>query len=365
MAATEALPAAIEQGARNLLLDCAGLAPGDSLLLVHEDPALGWWQADLVETLARAAQLLGIRVRRLETGPPSNTRDASVQDAMRAHPCTLFLARIGDQDRFSASLPGQRRVMCYLRDSRMLASSFGRVSFQAMKALKTALDRVIAGARTIEISCPLGSHMVASFDPGIETGDAGDPADVTMLRFPLGIVSPVAAAAFSGRAVMSRYLTPTGSAVYEPAVLGIESPVAAIIDRGRITGFDGDPAQVEAITDHYRRVARQFGLDAFCVHSWHAGIHPGVDCSLAEDENPDLWGNIVFNHPRYLHFHSCGSSPPGEISWMLRDHRVLLDGVALWDAGRLRPQNFAPARACLAAWPELQTLYDRPAAEPA
>lgn len=365
MAIANSPSAAIEQGARNLLLDCAGLVPGDSMLLVHEDPTLGWWQADLIETLTDAARQFGIRVRCIETGVPTNARDETIQAAMQEQSCTLFLARIGDQDRFAEPRPGQRRVMCYARDTGMLASDFGRISYSAIKALKIALDRTIVRARRIEITCPLGTRIGATFEPGPEPTAAGDPADVSIRRFPMGIVSPVLAAAFSGRAVMSHYLTPTGSAVYEPAVLEIESPVEAIIEHGRITGFDGDAGQVEAIDAHYRRIANLFDLDPFVVHSWHAGIHPGVNYESAEDANPDLWGNTVFNHPRYLHFHSCGSNSPGEISWMLRDHHVTLDDVPLWEAGRLHPDNFEIGRACMAEWPELQTLYAETSPQPA
>lgn len=357
MTMTEPLSDRLEQGARNLLIDCAGLVPGDSLLLVHEDAALGWWQAELVDTLAAAAERLGIRVRRMQTGPPGNQRDPAVVDATSEHDCTLFLARIGDQDRFGTVPPGQRRVMCYLRDLSMLASSFGRAPYPAMKALKIALDRTIRRADRIDITCPLGTRLSASRAGGGEIADRDEPPDVSILRFPMGIVSPVPAAEFSGRAVVARYLTPTGSAVYDSPVLKVESPVEAIIEHGRISGFEGDAGQVEAIDAHYRRVARLFDLDPFVVHSWHAGIHPGVSCAIEEDENPQLWGHTMFNHPRYLHFHSCGSNPPGEISWMPSDPCVRLDGVPLWKDGRLLVDNFAAARDCLAQWPELRALY--------
>ncbi len=353
MTAADASLAEIEAGAKNLLLDCAGLAAGDSLLVVFEDPALGWWQADVIETVIAAAEKIGVHVERMETGPPTNERDEGIAAAMREHECTMFFARVGDQDRFVAPVTGRRIVMCYTRDIRMLASPFGSVPYTAMKALKVALDREIARARRIEIQCPLGTDLTATLEPVADP----EPDDVSIHRFPMGIVSPVLAARFSGPAVMSGYLTPTGSAVYEPAVLKLDSPLVARIESGRITGFDGPPAGVRAVEDHYRHVANLFDLDAYRVHSWHAGIHPGVDYAPAEDDNPDRWGNTVFNHPRYLHFHSCGSRPPGEISWMLRDHRVELDGVALWDGGWLRPENFAGARRCLQQWPQLQALY--------
>ena len=343
----------IEQGAANLFRNCAGLESGQSLLLVSEDPELGWWDADLIDFLQKSALKFGYRVTQLQVGAPGNHRDDRVQAAMQSHDCALFLARAGDQDRFSTEDRGCRIIMCYARNRDMLASPFGRVSYQAMSALKSELDRVIASARHIRITCPLGSDLVAEREPR----QYSEPADVTVRRFPMGIVSPILADAFCGKAFMSNYLTPTGSAVYEPPNLRLESPVVARIENGRILGFDGADEMVEAIEQHYRQVARQFDLEPFAVHSWHAGIHPGVHCAIDEHDNPDLWGNTVFNHPRYLHFHSCGNNPPGEISWMLRDHRVTLDGVPLWDEGELLPHNFPTAARCIDTWPELGMLF--------
>ncbi len=343
----------IEPGVRNLLFNCAGLRERDSLLVVYEKPELGWWQADLIESVIEQARKFGIDAHPLETGAPTNQRDEKVQAAMQEHDCSLFFARAGDQDRFSTANAGNKIVMCYARDKSMLASSFGQVDYQAMKALKIALDGIIAGAGSIEISCPLGTRLNAEFDSAATPA----PGDVTVRRFPMGIVSPVLAEPFSGEAIISNYLTPTGAGVYQPANLKVGAPVSARIERGRISRFDGPPRLVESIEQHYQRVARLFDLEPFVIHSWHAGIHPGATCSISEDQNPDLWGNTVFNHPRYLHFHSCGVNAPGEISWMLRDHRVKIDGQPLWDAGRMRLQDFPQARQCLESWPELKKLY--------
>ena len=356
MSATDPLPDPLDLGAANLFQNCAQLQPGDSLLLVSETPELGWWDADLIAFLADSARQAGYRVTELQVGAPGNDRDERVQAAMQTHDCALFLARAGDQDRFSTAERGCRIVMCYARNRDMLASTFGHVAYPAMCALKSELDRIIAAARHIRITCPLGSDLEAQLEPRGNT----ESADVSVRRFPMGIVSPILAQPFSGKAVMAHYLTPTGSAVYEPAVLELETPATALLQSGRIVGFDGPSETVQSIEQHYQRVARQFDLEPFVVHSWHAGIHPGVQCAIREADNPDLWGNTVFNHPRYLHFHSCGVNAPGEISWMLRDHRVTLDGVPLWDQGELMPQNFPAAARCLEEWPELSGLYRHP-----
>ena len=36
----------LAEGARNLVLNCADLKAGDDILIVHEDPALAWYDLD-------------------------------------------------------------------------------------------------------------------------------------------------------------------------------------------------------------------------------------------------------------------------------------------------------------------------------
>jgi hypothetical protein len=345
-------------GTRNLLFDCADLTPGDSILIVYENPQTGWWDRDLVDTLVREAGSLGFSVDCMIADAPANQKDGAIAAAVARYACTIFLARIGDQDRFAQPLPGNKIVVCYARNNDMLASDFGTVSFRAMKRLQLAVDRLVFSATSIDISCPQGTRISGS----VTQAQPGDPLDVSLLRFPLGIGAPVSASRFSGRVSLNGYLTPTGSRVYHPGNVKIDSPVFAVVEQGRIIRFEGEADVVEAIDRHYRNIGRQFDIDPYVVHSWHAGIHPGLTCSLSEDRDPDLWSNSVFNHPRYLHFHSCGDYPPGEVSWLLKNHRVSIDGVDMWVDGELKPENFDSTRLCLREHPELAELYSANAA---
>lgn len=342
----------------NLLFDCAGLARGSSLLLVREDAALGWYDREVADAIAEAAREHGIEVEIIDVGAPQNQPNAAVSNAMQRHDCTLFLARLGDQDRFASPPPGKTLVMCYLRSLDMLGSPFATVSYAATVAVKQALDRLLARARRIEISCPLGTDC---------RGEAGSTdtamSDVSVRRFPLGVVTPIDAHRFSGRVAVANYLTPTGSRVYEPAWLALDTEIFARVDSGRIVGFDGDPATVASVERHYRAVAARFEIDPAVVHSWHVGLHPGLSYRQTAADNPDRWSNTIFNHPRILHFHTCGDYAPGEICWILRDPTVTIDGEALWDQGEIRLEGFAETRSCLARWPELERLY-REAAGP-
>ncbi len=346
----------LEAGARNLLVNCADLKPDESLLIICEDPALGWYDYDTAAAVAAEARKMGISPTLLAVGAPENARDRDVTDAVAAHDCTIFMTRIGDQDRFAEPVPGKKSVMCYARDAGMLASAYGRANHRAFVDLKKAIDDILLDAATIRIGCPLGTDLSG----GVSNSDRETPGDVSVRRFPLGVPQPLDASDLSGRIALARYLTPTGSKVYQPASVAIDGTVSAEISRGRIVGLTGDQPDVSRIREHHKMVADKFAIDGDIVHSFHAGIHPGCAYTRNAAEDPDRWSNSVFTNPRVLHFHTCGNYAPGEICWVVVDHTVSVDGKRLWENGRLRPDAFEATRHCLDRWPALEPLFANP-----
>ena len=346
-----------ERGLRNLLIDCAGVTAGQRLLIVREDPALGWYDAAISEAVAAYAGALGLTVEILPVGGPQNVPLPGVAEAVDRNDVTLFLARIGDQGRFEAPPPGKTLVMSYVRDIAALSSAYAGTPHGAMVAVKAAVNRILLDAETIRFTCPRGTDMVGHLSAEERRSDK----DVGMRRFPMGVHQPIPARGFAGRVALSLPLTPTGSRVYDPPCLPIEAPVIAEVAGGRIGDLDGPADLVARIRAHYATVADKFSIAPDIVHSWHAGLHPANGCSASIHEDADRWSNSAFTNPRFLHLHTCGDYPPGEITWMVLDPSVEVDGRKLWQDGALRPQDFLGLKACLEDWPELVALYGNPA----
>lgn len=348
-------PCDLTEGARNLLRNCAELKAGETLLIVAEHPHLGWYDEAAPHAVAAEARSLGIEPTILAADKPGSGANGAVMDAVTEHACTVFFARIGDQDRFATLPPGRRSVMVYARDATALGSAYGCTDHRAMAAVKRAINAAMGSARTIEVTCPLGTRIIGA--PPVGAGP--EPEDVAVRRFPMAVPAPMSAAGFSGRVILEGWLTSTGSQPYEPDHLRMDGRVEVELDEGRIKQFIGDRSDVDAISRHYNHVSTLFGIDKDAVHSWHAGMHPACFYDNAVDANPDRWSNNIFGSPRYLHFHTCGDYAPGEICWMVRDATVSLDGVHLWEDGRILMENFKPTADCLGKHPELGSLFDR------
>lgn len=343
-------PENLFESARNLLLNCGEFQEGDDLVICREDAGHGWYDTAAADAVAQEATKLGMSVRLLDVAAPGD--EGALNDKIGPNANVVYFARFGDNGRFVEKAPGTRQVMVYARTAPVLASDFGRVDYRAMKALKMAVDAVLFAADEIEITCPLGTSVTGAVRGA---GDAA-PADVTVRRFPLGVPAPVPGAGFRGKVAVAGSLTPTGNHAYTPAVVPLQRPVFAHFNEGRITGFDGPADIVAAVEGHYAHVAGLFGIDPMVVHSWHAGLHPGCRFEPDDGRDSDQWSNTIFSSPRVLHFHTCGTHAPGEICWNVIDPTVRVDGVGLWQDGRLRLRDFGPTAQCLRDWPELERL---------
>ena len=346
----------LDNGATNLLINCAAAKVGESVLIVQEHTELGWYDREAPEVVAQKALSLGLKPTKFQVGAPGPTRDQNLLHQMSEHDLTIFFARVGDQDRFSDNAGQERSVMVYARDGASLGSQFGQTHHMAMTALKKAVDDVVFNGKTITITCPLGTEYSGNV-PKVEREDS---RDVTIKRFPLGVPQPVPAGGFSGQVALAGYLTPTGSKPYTPASCKIEETIFAIVENGCIREFRGPRQSVAAVENHYSIVSQQLGIDPDHVHSWHAGIHPGSSYAASVHDDPDRWSNNIFTHPRFLHFHTCGAYAPGEICWMIQDPTIAVDGIRLWDNGQLRPESFSPTSAALEQWKELRDLFAGP-----
>ncbi|MEQ9328206.1 MAG: hypothetical protein RJQ21_13030 [Rhodospirillales bacterium] len=347
-------------GARNLLEGCAEIGPETSVLIISEPETEDFFDPGLPAELARHARAIAGSVEQEEVpfNPVVSDPDAALLQRMAGFDRVIFLARLGDQLRFRPSLGGSFAVMCYTLDRDMLASRFGRLDHAAFAELKALVDRALAAAGEIRITCPAGTDFRG---PG--AAFPGGEADTSVRRFPLSVFTPVPAAGFEGRIAQAGFLCGTGSQFYKPQACEIRETLFVHVEGNRIRRFEGAARDVAAAEAHYGMVAGKFGLDRSFLHSWHAGIHPGLAYRVPANTCFDRWSNGAFGNPRIAHFHTCGRHAPGEISLNLLDHTITLDGVRVWEDGRLYPDRLPGGGELLARYPDVAAAFDAPARE--
>ncbi len=354
----EARAPRLAPGAVALFRDCVQARAGQRVLLVEEPAGAGYYDDAAPRMAAEAARALGLRV--FATQAPAGADDAALADfvsGLHGFDHIVYFARVGDQLRFSAAADHPPATICYALEGAMLEGAFGAACHCGMCALKAAVEAALRAAGHIRVTCAHGTDYAGRIAPGAEGVETG------LNRFPMLIHQPAPAAGFSGRVALRRFLVGCGSRFYEPYWRPLEADVIARIEGARIVGFDGPARTVAAIRAHYVDIAGRFDVEPWAVHSWHAGIHPA--CAFPHPAQADMkrWSGGAFGNPRLLHFHTCGDYAPGEISWHVVDPTVTLDGVALWEAGRLRPERLVEWPVWSAAHPRLAALFDAPTRE--
>ena len=344
-------------GAVSLLRDCVGASEGQRVLIVREPGNANYYDHEAPQITAAAGRELGLTIYETvsETFIADENDKFKFADTLSGFDHVVFFSRIGDQIRFSSELNIPSSTMCYTLNEETLNSNFGTACYHGMSEIKQAIDEAVLSASCIHVTCPRGTDY-----RGKPNWDFVLESEVSLKRFPLLVPRPTPANGMSGTVALSQFLTATGSRHYEPFSLELPMGVLAHIDNNRIVEFEGDPSEVERINSHYRNISGQFSIDPWFVDSWHAGIHPGCHFTTAAKNDIVRWSGTAFGNPRVLHFHTCGDYAPGEICWHVLDPTITLDGVSLWDAGRLYPDRLPEGSAILKRHPHLARLFDNP-----
>lgn len=322
------------RGARNLLLNCSGVGPGETLLLVVEPPGLGHYDERLGPVVADEATALGADVRQLAIPIGNGPEDAPKElfDAIGAADHTIFLSRIGDQVRFT-DLPGPGvKTMVHALDLAALGAPFGYLPFGFLAAVHDLVVARLAQARSITLRCPQGTDLTVSLPQSVGQSNADDLVGFTLKTFPVMITPTIPANSLTGTLAACLALTSTAVHDYADPVLPLPSPVLLRLEAGRIVGVDGDPALTEQVRSHLQRVADIVGGDPWAINSLHTGINPTTFFESPALSDLDRWTAVAFGSPRYTHFHMCGSNP-GDISAKIFDPTITVDGEAFWRDG--------------------------------
>ena len=343
-------------GAMSLLEHCVKGKNGERLLIVREPISNGFYDEHAPKLVAEAGRSLGMQVYETESRSAITSEDerAILLDSLRGFDHVVFFSRVGDQIRFDSKDTMPSSTMCYTLNHESLSSQFGKACHHGMSEIKTAIDKAFMSASQVHVTCPRGTDYSGCPDWSLGA------TEVTVKRFPLLVPQPIPADGFSGRVVLSRFLIGTGSQFYEPYYQALPNDVIALVENNKIAGFDGEAKDVELVQNHYKTVSEQLSVEPWYVDSWHAGIHPGCNFEMDAENDIMRWSGTAFGNPRILHFHTCGEYAPGEICWNVLDPTVSVDGVAVWEAGRLYPERLSDGAAILRRHPNLAALFANP-----
>ena len=346
------------KGASNLLLNCVQLKAGEHVLLVEEPPGAHFYCPHVGRILAEQAAHIGakptritarLRIKPLGFPPP-------VVEQMSHSDHVIFLHRLGDYSRF-LPLPGRcSKTICYSLNQEMLGAPFARLPHHLMTQLLARLETELMAAQSWRITCPLGTNIRGTFCWPSLSGEQDD--DFTLNLFPVTTFKPIPCNTAEGVVRASRWLLPGAAPKVDPAVLAFDDVVSVTVAAGMIQAIDGPARSVRAVEKHYDIVAQTLNVRRNRVHSWHAGINPQTFFPHPADQDLERWSAVSFASPRYLHFHTCGDTPPGEIAWSVFNPTVWIDDEIYWREGQFLWLNRPDNRRLIQQYPDSDCLLE-------
>jgi len=321
-------------GIRNLVDECMGVKPGDRVLLVLEPAGQLFYDVEVssaIENYLIKKQAVVTQVRPTIISHPEDFPE-DLAKAMGDVNHTLFLSRVGDYLRFTPMMGDGVVTINYARQMTVLDSPYAAVSYKLMSQLHGRLEQELLSAKRWNIQCSLGTDLSGEFDwPSLR---GGHDDDFTMKLFPVSTFKPVPGATANGTVALSRWMMPSAAVKVGPEAVTFDDTVFARVKNGVLASLDGDEESVNKIQHYTSNVSAALGVTETNIHSWHAGINPMTFFASDVDQNLKAWGAVSFGSPRYLHFHTAGKTPPGEITWSIFNPTVWIDDQCFWRDGQ-------------------------------
>jgi hypothetical protein len=324
--------AALEAGAANCVIDCAGAGRGMRLFVVSERGAV---DDTVAETIAAAGRDAGATVESLWVDPiPKATPDAisdAVLDAYREGDIVISHFPSLTREALHPHFPGEMRVRVpnRARTEALLGSDWARFPYSVQRAMAERLEEKMAPGLAWRITSPAGTDLKGVFGgaggPGGPGGEVGAAFFVegeqgrARKNFPGGVHDPRACAALHG-VIMVEYMDNVEQSPDDPP-LRVEVKDCRITE---ITGGAGDGKLRDAIA----------ASDGW-IDSWHAGVNPRTVSPVERQDNGRGWFGYSHCSPAIMHYHLGRSHETTNLASF--GHSLSVDGEILYEDGALAP----------------------------
>lgn len=343
------------EGARNLLVNCAGIKPGMKVLFVNESgtPTI---DKDTVTSLENGARALGADVKSIWAGPvpgPESIPD-TIMSAIAASDVSIFNHSLGGMLRLRP-IPGSGLcILNYATTPELLASEWVRVPYDVWKQVAGAVAKELKKANTWRIRCPNGTDLSGSV-PERERTVHMNESGLMLHTFPIGTHQPTSATTATGTLAIRWLVSSANHDIGDG--LRLETPIVAKVEAGRIVDFSGDPKEIGKAKTYLEEIGRKYGKDPYVINSWHGGTNPLAFVPQRDVAHLNWWQLLSHNNPRTLHFHVVGDDMPGEFSLPIIDPVVEFDGDVVWNRGSFTVLDRPSVQSIVSQRPDLANLF--------
>ena len=329
--------AKIREGVANLVRNCVGVEPGESVLLLNENGGVDHALVELMEEAVRAEggtayslwvdPLTGISEMPVVLGAAVLAADKLVMNANLNRVVLLEHLRANDK----ASMV---RINNRSRAADAFTSEHALFNWKLVMALAGKIQEVTAAADGWQITSPYGTNISGRVAKGSEVADAFFAQDAEASRtervFPGEVYAPVGSTGASGVIAFDHPGFADKERFVNPMMLTVEGGLVTNVEwreEPERPGQRVDPTGNTVFTSDQlvsllKANEEKFGHDrAYALDSWHGGMHPRAVRKGGQQSNPDT-----------MHFH-IGNVPAARSAYT-SDQTITLDGKPFWVDGK-------------------------------
>jgi hypothetical protein len=337
MATDSSAEAKVREGVANLVRNCVGVEPGESILLLNENGLIDHALVELMEQAVRdlggssfslwVDALTGITELPSVLGAAVLAADKLVMNASLNRVVLLEHLRANDK----ADLV---RINNRSRAADGFTSEHALFNWKLVMALTGKIEEVTAAADTWQITTPYGTNISGRVAKGSEVAGAFFAQDAEASRtervFPGEVYAPVGASGANGVIAFDHPGFSDKERFVNPMMLTVEDGQVTNVDwreEPERAGQRVDPTgstvfTSEQLVNLLETNAEKFGHDrAYALDSWHGGMHPRAVRKGGQQSNPDT-----------MHFH-VGNVPAARSAYV-SDQTIALDGQPFWVDGK-------------------------------
>ncbi len=326
------MSAALEAGAANCVIHCAGVGRGTRLVIVNEAGAV---DEAVAETIAAAGRDAGATVEALWVDTiPKATPEAIPSEALDAYANgDIVISHFPSLTReaLHPHFPAERRVRVphRARSAALLGSDWARFPYGVQRAIAERLEDLMAPGSTWRIASPDGTDLSGVFAAGGKVGAGGEVGAAFFVdagaegrarkNFPGGVHDPRACAELDG-VIVVEYMDHVDQAEDDP-------PLRVELSDCRITEITGGNAD--------GKLRHAIGASAGWIDSWHAGVNPRTIAPVDRQANARSWFGFSHCSPAIIHFHLGRTHETTNLACF--GHSLSVDGELLYADGALAP----------------------------
>jgi hypothetical protein len=342
------IPAEVLAGARNCVIEWAGVKEGQNVLILAEiSPNV---EEIAIEALAAVAEQAGANVQVMwvrqllkswwEDVPPVVIAAYRAADVVIHSHYSIGRAH---KPIHKAIEDGTIRVRNYGTTARILGSPWARFPIGLYNEIDGRMIAKLRAAKTFRATTEAGTDVSGELIGSLRHFDGVKIRSKGRNRpFPPGPHIPMKTANGAG-VIFTNNTYPWGARLWGLPETFFKEPVKITVEAGRVTKIEGG-REAELMQKAFDFIATKakVGDEIYRLDSFHTGMHHMAFTPVPPEIDPDLWWHLMHHHPGWFHFH-LGGDPDRDYGTQYMTHitascfnaTVWLDGEKIYDRGRL------------------------------